>query len=100
MYQKRRDYSPAPWKRSLPAFFAIKSLKRCRATISLRATWIASVRDFTPRTFAASSANSVSRRIDVMANCHIYKVIYLYIHVKSGDLASLFQLDKDLAGDL
>src|ERR1039457_1847877 len=51
---------------SFPRCFLIKSLNRFSATISLSATCTASARDFTPRTFAASSARSVSSLIDVI----------------------------------
>jgi len=59
-------------------------LKRFSATISFSATCTASVRELTPRIFAASSARCVSNRIDVRSQAfqllRIYDNIISYIH--------------------
>jgi len=57
-------YLPCAAKRSRPRYLVISFLNLLSATISLSATWTASVRVFTPRTDFASSAKSVSSLID------------------------------------
>src|ERR1700758_2496783 len=73
----------------------MRSLKRLSATISRRATCTASVRGFAPSTFTASSARSVSSRIEVMLTAiqfpyeqYIHLITFVYINLNRHYFAS------------
>jgi len=67
---------------SLPAFFFIRSLKRCRATTSL-VTFGVFIRDFAADVFMDLPAEAVSQRMDVlfaaMAELFIFEMILRFL---------------------
>jgi hypothetical protein len=73
---------------SLPAFFFIRSLKRCRAT-TLVINLVVSVRDFALDVFLDLRAERVSQRVDVLFNATAASSIFDTIFVLDKRISTL-----------